>query len=113
MHEVGLLSEALDIALEQLRADGGARIHALTFRLGPLAGVDEEALLFAFDVVTAGTCAAGARLNLNRTVARCWCRACNAPFDPPNLQCVCPTCGKSSHEVRAGREFELQSIEVS
>jgi hydrogenase nickel incorporation protein HypA/HybF len=113
MHEVGLMSEALDIALEQLRADGGVRIHALTLHVGPLSGVDERALSFAFDVVTQGTRAEGARLELKRGTVKCWCDHCAAEFEPPDLYCMCPRCGRFSHQVRAGREFELVSLEVS
>ena len=48
MHEVGLMQDALGLALEEARRQGASRVHQLTLRVGRLAGVEPEALAFAF-----------------------------------------------------------------
>jgi hydrogenase nickel incorporation protein HypA/HybF len=112
MHEVGLMEEALALALEHLRQQGGRRIHGMTFRVGPLSGVEPDALRFAFAVVTRGTCADGATLEVQRAPATCRCAACEQEFEPADFVFACPVCGRLA-DVRTGREFELLSLEVS
>jgi hydrogenase nickel incorporation protein HypA/HybF len=113
MHEVGLMQQALEIAEEQLRQQGGGRIHRLAFRVGPLSGVEPDALRFAFDVVAQGTCAEGAQIDIEEIPLRCWCSACEREFEPAGFAFLCPSCEGVSDEVRSGREFELFSLEIS
>jgi hydrogenase nickel incorporation protein HypA/HybF len=113
MHEVGLMQQALEMAEEQLRLHGGQRIHRMAFRVGPLSGVEPDALRFAFDVVSQDTCADGARIDIEEVPARCWCAVCAREFEPDGFAFLCPECGQISDEVRAGREFELLSLEIS
>jgi hydrogenase nickel incorporation protein HypA/HybF len=113
MHEVGLIESALELAEEQALLRGARRIHRITLRLGKLAGVEPEALAFAFDVVTAGTMADGATLGIESVPIVCFCAACRAEFAPADFVFACPRCGAPSGDVRAGRELELVSLEVS
>ena len=113
MHEVGLMQGALELAEEQARLRGATRIHRITLRVGRLAGVEPEALAFAFDVVTAGTLAEGATLAVDPVPVICFCAACGREFAPADFVFACPTCGALSGEVRSGRELELLSLEVS
>lgn len=113
MHEVGLMHEALTIAWKHAEESGGTRIHSLRVRLGPLSGVDKDALRFAFEVITSDTAAAGATLNVEETPIRCWCLRCEREFEPAEYICRCPDCGELSDDVRQGREFEVIAVEIS
>ena len=55
MHEMAIAQRLLDTASAALPATAGARINVLRVRLGALAGVSREELLFGFDVVKSGT----------------------------------------------------------
>ena len=113
MHEVGLMQNALELAEEQARLLGASRIHQITLRIGKLAGIEPEALAFAFDVVTAGTMADGAALGIESVPVVCFCTACGAEFVPEDFIFACPRCGALSQDVRSGQELELTSLEVS
>ena len=113
MHEASLMQCALDMALEQARLHRATRIHRITLRIGRLAGVVPEALAFAFDVVTAGTIAEGARLEVEAVAIVCYCAGCREEFTPPDFVFACPRCGSLSADVRAGQELELARVEVS
>ena len=113
MHEVGLMQEALRIALTNAEHSGATRIHALTMRIGPLAGVEMEALRLAFEVVTQNTPADGAVLHLDEVPVTCWCIECECLFLPPESVFRCPHCHELSNDVRQGREFDLLAVEVS
>ena len=113
MHEVGLMESALAIALQRAGEEGAQRVHRLTMRIGPLSGVVPEALEFAFDVLTRGTIAEGATLEVEHVPMVCSCSSCHLEFQPDDLFCECPQCHESRVKVQQGRELELASLEVS
>jgi hydrogenase nickel incorporation protein HypA/HybF len=107
------MREALDMAVAYAAREGAARIDALALRVGPLAGVVPEALSLAFDVVTEGTPAAGARLVIEETPIVLRCRACGARVEAPALTADRPCCATPCMDVVAGRECDLAWLEVS
>ncbi len=113
MHEVGLMQEALRLALTHAERNGAVCVHALTMRIGPLAGVEMEALHLAFQAVTSHTAAEGAALHLEEVPVACWCAECASVFQPPNCVYCCPHCGRLTDDVRQGREFDLVAVEIS
>jgi hydrogenase nickel incorporation protein HypA/HybF len=113
MHEASLMLNALEIAEEQARQRGATRIHRIALRVGRLAGVEPEALAFAFDMVTAGTMAEGATLAIESAPVVCLCDVCRQEFSPDDFVFACPTCGALSQDVRSGQELELIRLEVS
>ncbi len=113
MHEVGLMENALAIALDYAQRDQAAQIHKIRLRVGTLSGVEPDALRFAFEVVTRNTIAAQAALEIESCPTRCYCSTCEASFEPINLGYECPQCHRWSNTVLQGRELELASLEVS
>ena len=113
MHEFGIAEGALKMVLERQRAAGAARVHAVTLRIGALAGVVPEALEFAFDALKEGTPAAEARLTIEHLPLICYCAACNKEFTARASSYRCPDCGQASRDIRQGRELDLAAIEVS
>jgi hydrogenase nickel incorporation protein HypA/HybF len=113
MHEVSIMAQTLEIATEYAYNQGANQIHRLKMRIGALSGVVSEALNFAFDVVTKGTIAEGARLEIEIVPVVCYCLHCQIEFQPTNLFYECPQCDRLSNKIIAGREIELTSLEVS
>ena len=113
MHELSIMESALNLALDQAREHGAVRIHALRLRIGALSGVVPEALEFAFEALTAGTPAEGAKLIIDQVPARFWCPTCVSEFQAEDLFAECPVCKRPSGDLRAGREMELASMEIA
>ena len=76
MHELSIMQSALSLALNQAQQAGAARVHMIRLRIGALSGVVPDALEFAFEALTPGTMAEGARLAVEHVPARFWCAAC-------------------------------------
>jgi hydrogenase nickel incorporation protein HypA/HybF len=112
MHELSLLEALRDQALAAARAEGVRRIAAIRLRVGELAGVEVEALRFAFPLVMAGTIAAAAELAIELELATCHCAVCDAPFPAPDGCCDCPRCGTISLRPLRGRDLRLLALEV-
>ena len=112
MHEVGLMQDALRIALDRARAEKAARILAVRMRIGVLSGVVPDALSFAFECLSRGTPAEGGRLEIEDVPVACWCAACREEFPSPDLGFACPACGATAAGIRRGREIEVASIDL-
>ncbi len=113
MHEVGLMENALAIALDYAERDRASRIDKICLRVGSLSGVEPEALRFAFDLVTRDTLAETAQLEIIPCPTLCYCGDCQAEFEPVDIGYDCPRCGTWSTAIVQGKELELASLEVS
>ena len=89
------------------------QVHALTLRVGALAGVEIPALEFAFPVATAGTILDGAILTTETVTVHCHCQDCHRDFNPPGSVFRCPGCGGLRATLIQGQELEIGSLEVS
>ena len=114
MHELSIANSIVEIVGEQARRQGGGRITGVTLRIGRLSCVHEDALRYSFDLVTEGTPLAGASLTVIEVPVRIWCPACEAEVELPGIQrFACPACGHLSGDIRAGRELDIESIQIA
>ena len=113
MHELSIANRLVELAAEHCRAAGADSVAAITLRIGRLACIHEDALRFSFDLVREGTPLAAADLRIIDVPVTVWCPACNAARELPGIQrFACPTCGTPTGDIRAGRELDLDSIEL-
>ena len=112
MHEMSLMASMLEIIEDRAREDGFLQVTRVHLEIGRLAGVEPEAMRFAFDVGTFGSVAAGAELVILETEGRGRCPACGeeavleAFYDP------CPACAKFPMELLSGRDMRIISLDV-
>lgn len=107
MHEVGMIQNVLETAVERAKNEGAQHIRLVQMRVGEASGVVPESLQLAFDVVKKETIAEDAKLQIESVPVVCYCTNCNMEFQPTDLLYECPQCHQSSCEVRRGKEFEL------
>lgn len=113
MHEFSIAARVVEETADRCRAAGGGRAVAVTLRIGRLAGVSTAALRFAFDHLRVDTLLEAADLRIVEVPVRVWCPACAAEVELPGIQSLaCPACGTRSGDIRAGRELDLDSIEI-
>ncbi len=85
MHEVSMMQNTLDIAIDRARQNEATKIERLTLNIGELSGVIPEALEFAFEVLIAGTMAKNAVLEINIIPVTCYCQRCDRNFQPQDF----------------------------
>lgn len=107
------MAEAVRMSVEAARAAGKGRVTGVRLRAGLLSGVVPEAMRFAWDVVTRGTIASGAWLEIESVAARAWCGRCAVEFACVDYFSECPECGGVSGELRRGRELEIAVVEMN
>lgn len=107
------MESTLELALEQLQKAGCTEIHSIRLRVGLLSGAVPEALEFAFDVLKAGTPAAKATLEIERTQGLFSCSECSNDTRLDSMQFQCPRCGGLLTLREGGAELELAQMEIS
>ena len=109
MHELSIMQSALSLALDQARQAGAVRVHLIRLRIGALSGVVPDALEFAFEALTPGTLAEGARLAIEPVPARFWCATCTREFQSDDMFAECPGCHNLSGDTprRPGNGISL------
>jgi hydrogenase nickel incorporation protein HypA/HybF len=114
VHELSIAIGLVELACEEAGRQGDVRVDALHLRLGPLAGVVREALLFSFDLAAAGTMVEGARLAIEDVPLVVRCPRCEQDRELPSVQRFrCPICGTPTPQVVRGKELELVALEVT
>ena len=115
MHELGIMESALALVQRHAAEQKARRVSRVVLRIGALAGVENEALRFAFDVVSRGTPVEGAEFVIEAVPIAVFCAGCQCEFASAANSCIytCPTCGDLCGEIRRGRELELSRIEMN
>lgn len=113
VHELPITQSVLEIALRHAQQAGAQRILRITMRVGELSGIVPDSIQFYFDFVSRETMAEGAKLVFNRLPGRFRCRDCNAEYEASRDDWLCPRCQGVQVDVLGGREFEVESIEVT
>ncbi|MFZ5559000.1 MAG: hydrogenase maturation nickel metallochaperone HypA [Pseudomonadota bacterium] len=112
MHEMSLAEGVVRICEDAARSQGFSRVKALWLEVGPMAGVELDALKFCMDVVTRGTLAQDARLEIVETEGRGWCLQCSRPVAIAARYEACPECGGYQVQVTGGDEMRVKELEV-
>jgi hydrogenase nickel incorporation protein HypA/HybF len=113
MHELSIVSSIVDSVTESLAAYPGARVREVRLRVGVLASVIEDSLQFCYGIATEGTPLEGSTLLVKILPVVAHCGACDKDVEVKSLQSFrCPQCGEPVHDLRQGRELEIQSIEI-
>jgi hydrogenase nickel incorporation protein HypA/HybF len=114
MHELSVALSLIEVASDEVARLGAVRVTVVHVRLGPLAGVVKEALLFAFDVAASGTPLEGAQLEIVDVPIAVWCSGCSAErvLESAALR-QCPACRATTPKILSGEELELTGLEMT
>jgi hydrogenase nickel incorporation protein HypA/HybF len=112
MHEVGIASEILRASHAEAARRPGARLVAVTVRIGVLAGVDAEALRFAWDVMSQQAEHDPVTLQIEMMPRRNRCQPCGCEFVTEMYSEPCPECSSENSTLLSGDEMQLASVEV-
>jgi hydrogenase nickel incorporation protein HypA/HybF len=114
MHELSIAMSIVEMAEEESARRGGLQITAVHLRLGALAGVVKDALLFSYEMACEQTPLAGSKLVVEEVPGVVYCPACNARRPVQSSEWFrCPECGGIAAEILEGKELELVSLEVA
>jgi hydrogenase nickel incorporation protein HypA/HybF len=113
MHELSIAEEIITLVEKEMGRLDVAGIEAVGIRIGSLAGVDPEALTFAFEAATKGTDLDKTRLKIEMLPVRGECRACRKNFEVCDWVFLCPYCASPELRISQGHELDVSYLDTN
>jgi len=112
VHELSIALSIVEGAEEEILRQGCGCVLSVHLRLGPLSGVEKEALLFSYDLACAGTRLEGSNLVIEEIPIRIDCSRCGGERSAVSMQCLqCAEC-QTPGPVVSGTELQMFALEV-
>lgn len=112
MHELSICESIVRVIEQQAVAQSFKKVNMVRLEIGPLAGVELEALKFSFDVVTKGGIAQDARLEVIELPVDAWCMVCAEKVVVKERFDACPKCESYQVQITGGDELRIKEMEV-
>ena len=114
MHELSIAISLIEAATEEAEKHHAAGVTAVHLRLGALAGVVKEVLLFSYGLAAEGTPLEGSQLIIEEVPVMVFCSTCRERRPIRSLQSFCcATCDAPATEIVQGRELEVVALEIN
>jgi len=113
MHELSIALSIVDGVLDELQRRGASQVSAVHLRLGPLSGVDKDALLFSYNVASQDTPLARSRLLIEDVDVSVLCPNCGQERPTKSFPVLaCADCGTLADRLLHGDELEITAMEL-
>lgn len=113
MHELSIVMGIVEIAEEQMKKENAHRIEQIELDIGTMAGIEFEALDFAWDAGVRNTVLSDAERHINRIEAKARCLDCGTEYIVHEPFQQCPACDGYMNEFMQGKELRVKSLVVS
>lgn len=113
MHEMSICEGILQVIEDQAVAQKFTQVKAIRLEVGPMAGVEPQALQFSYGVVTKGSIAENSTLEIIDLPVNAWCMPCAKQVDVKQRYDACPDCGSYQVEINGGDELRIKDMEVN
>ncbi len=112
MHELWLCRSILEIIEQNARAKKCTRVRKVVLEIGELIAVEKNSLIFSFNVITTGTIAENATLQIIEVPGEAQCGSCQKKVPLRHYYDECQRCGSRLLKVTQGEELRVKSMEV-
>lgn len=112
MHELSITQSILELAEKVGKEHGVQRVKTIHIRVGAYSGLLPQCIQAYFDVVSQGTLAEGARLDIQTLPVVVHCNSCGQDMEIDRRNIRCPLCASTRLKMIQGREFYLEKLEV-
>ncbi len=114
MHELGIMTNVLELALEYAQQNKVKKIRAINLTVGAISGIVPKFAQMFFNHISKGTIAENAKINIQKTPVRIVCRSCGVEteIETQNSSFSCIECGSEAIQLISGKEISIASIEV-
>ncbi|MCF8237636.1 MAG: hydrogenase maturation nickel metallochaperone HypA [Saprospiraceae bacterium] len=112
MHELSIAMSIVDIAREAVEKAGAQAVEHIELEIGQLAGIELQALEFAWSEAVRGSVLAHATKSINHISGEARCMECNTAFPIQAAYDRCPSCTSLFIEVVHGKELRVHALTV-
>ena len=113
MHELGIMTGVVDVVEQSAHEAQADKVLKVTLSVGTMTEAMEDALRFAYEALVEGTFAQDSELEIIMVQPRSICEDCGLEYEHDRFHMSCPTCGSFSTKLLAGKELQIDSIEVN
>ena len=113
MHELSVTEDIMRIVNDHAGRNDAKSVTDVYLVIGELSSFIDDSIQFYFNMISPETIADGATLHFERIKTRFRCRRCGTEFEPEERDWVCPECQALGGDVIAGKEFYVESIQVT
>jgi hydrogenase nickel incorporation protein HypA/HybF len=110
MHELSIVMGIIDIARKEVEKANLHKVETIEIDIGTLAGIEFEALDFAWEMAINNTVLEGAERKINIIQAKAKCVSCGHVFETKSIFDQCPKCSEYFTEIISGRELKVKTI---
>ena len=112
MHEYPVTEQIVRVAVEHAIKNKAARITRISLVVGEMSGFIGDSIGMYFDIISRGTLAEGAVLEIEHIKPKLRCVSCSHYFERKPFSFACPRCGQDGVPSEIGKEFYLKDIEI-
>lgn len=115
MHEMGIMTNVLDMALEYSKGNNVKRIQKINLEVGEYSGIIPKIAQDFFTFLAKDTIAAGAVIEIKKVPLKYICYECGKlnTAIPGKTTFLCSECGSDDIQfLSSGREWRMESMEV-
>lgn len=113
MHEATVCASLLKMVAEEAKRWNVRQIVSIRLGVGVFTAIEPHALTACFELLSEGTIAEGASLQVERIPAVALCQQCGHRFNLFSVREKCPKCGGLDFDLDGGREFLLTGLEAA
>lgn len=115
MHELGIMTGVLDAVCNSAKEAGALSVSTISLSVGEMTECVQDALVFSFEALqelSEYSLCAHAKLEVNIIAPKSVCLECGEEFEHDRFHLLCPACGSFATQLTAGREMQIDSIEI-
>lgn len=113
MHEMSLCEGMLDILKQQAHEQNYSVVKTVFLEIGKLSNVEPDAMRFAFPIVTKGSLAENATLEIIEVAGQAWCMQCEQNVVINQRYDGCPLCESHQLQITDGEQMRVRELEVA
>lgn len=113
MHEMALVQGIIEIVEQEMKRHNLDKIKAIHLACGAMRAVVPEQMTLCFEILTQHKPLADAELKMRTVPITYQCRMCHHEFTSEGVMFNCPSCNGENPELTAGRELQIEFLEVA
>lgn len=113
MHELSIVMGILKIAETEAAKAGAKKVDLIELEIGTLAGIEFQALDFAWSTAVKHTVLENAVKKIDKIEAKGQCMECDHIFTLEHIYDPCPKCQNYLKGILQGKELRVKALEVT
>lgn len=112
MHEMSMARDIIGTVTEIMKEHPGKKVTKIHLKIGEMAGVVVDSLLFSYQVSVEDTPLSSSTLEIETVETTAQCKNCGSLFKIEELDFFCHKCSSPDIEVKSGNELYITNLEI-